>query len=708
MLTTYMRHLILSYLANMLRHPSRWRPCAGPAVEWVVENADQIGLDAEELNLPVDDYGTETQPLSRIRSRLFTVVDAERRAIAGPIEDRAAERLSGLGEMVGLGGHDIAILEVLLRYETHPVVEDFIDSAFSGNRGQRLGRALNLRRPTLATLLGTSANAIRQRLESSAPLIRTGLVQVEDDQDMSCASRLNRLVSETAGGVDVRELLLGGRRESDLEWSDFDHLGRARDDVEQLLRGALDEGARGVNILMYGPPGTGKTEFCRVLASRLGVDLFSVGEADERGDEPSRRERLSELRLAQSLLGDDERAVLLFDEMEDLLSNPPFFESAFSLMRRGGASKVFMNRLLEESPAPTLWTTNIVGGINPAILRRMMFALEMRQPPPRIRARIWSRQLARHGMEATQEDAVTLAHEFDATPGVAAGATAAADLGSGDFDTVRRGIRSLSRLLGCERPKAIPAARFDPALIEADVDVEVVAARLEASGERRFSLCLQGPPGSGKSAYVRYLADRLGLDVLHKRASDLVDMWVGSTERNIADAFAEACDGEAFLVFDEADSLLADRRGARRNWEVSQVNEMLTWMEIHPLPFACTTNFGEALDTAALRRFVFKVRLGYLTRRAAADAFRTFFGYEPPDGLAELTVLTPGDFEVVRRKAGVLAQLDDPGAITAMLAAECEAKPDGRRAIGFGSAGASPSRRPRPGSGIERAAGSGP
>ena len=32
---------------------------------------------------------------------------------------------------------------------------------------------------------------------------------------------------------------------------------------------------------------------------------------------------------------------------------------------------------------------------------------------------------------------------------------------------------------------------------------------------------------------------------------------------------AEARDTGAFLVFDEADSLLADRRFARRNWEVS-------------------------------------------------------------------------------------------------------------------------------------------
>ena len=685
MLSAYIRHLVFTYFDNIVRRVNRRQPQAASLVEWIAENIGLLELDADALDLP-SDLRSDSPPSERVWKRLRRVVAAECKAGKGRSPDLAARRLVDLGEMIALSEDDVAVLEAILRYETHPVVEDLIDDVFSGRR-RSLGRAMNLKNPSLPTLLGTSANTLRRRFAPAAPLIRSGLVQIEDDQDVSCVSRLHRLVSEVDDPADVRELLLGDTREGDLEWSDFDHLGQNRDDVERLLRGALERGARGVNILVHGPPGTGKTEFCRVLARRMGVDLFSVGEADESGDEPSRRERLGELRLAQSLLGEDQGAVLLFDEMEDLLADGGFgmvFGGFAERRHHGGASKVFMNRLLEETPAPTLWTTNIARRINPAILRRMMFALEMRQPPPRIRSRIWNRQLARHGIEATSDDAEALAQEFDATPGVAAGATAAADLADGDFDTVRRGIRSLSRVLGCERPNAKPAVRFDAALIEADLDVETLAARLEAGGQRRFSLCLQGPPGSGKSAYVRHLADRIGLEVMHKRTSDLVDMWVGSTERNIADAFAEARDNEAFLVFDEADSLLADRRGAQRNWEVTQVNEMLTWMESHPLPFACTTNFGENLDSAALRRFVFKVTLGYLKPESAASAFRVFFGLEPPTALAALTILTPGDFEVVRRKASVLGQANDPVALTAMLRAECEAKPGQATAIGFG------------------------
>ena len=256
-------------------------------------------------------------------------------------------------------------------------------------------------------------------------------------------------------------------------------------------------------------------------------------------------------------------------------------------------------------------------------------------------------------------------------------------LGGGGIETVRRGVRSLSRVLSGERPPRPTPARFDPALVRADVDPLALAGQLARSGERRFSLCLQGPPGTGKSALVRYLAERLGLEVAQKRASDLMSMWVGETEQRIAAAFAEARDADAFLVFDEADSLLADRRLARAGWEVSQVNEMLTWMESHPLPFACTTNFGEHLDPATLRRFVFKIRLDHLTPAQAETAFRSWFALAPPAGLAALTTLTPGDFAVVHRKAEILDRLHEPEALVAMLREECDSKPDRPRAIGF-------------------------
>ena len=692
MLNAYEQRLMAFYLANAaaaLHHRDRE---ASDLAEWVADRENRVA------------FGRRKRPPSAIRAAagrrggggdegmsggrwraLGEALREEYSATRKARPDRTSQRLRRLARTTGLSRTDVDLLELVLRYQTQPVIESMIDDVF---RSSRRFTPLNVQNPALPALLGVSANTVQGRLRADSPLVRSGLVCIDTDGDLKALDRLNRLAAAPAGsGADVHRLLLDAAPASELDWSDFDHVARDRDHVERVIKGALASGAPGVNILLYGPPGTGKTEFCKVLAERLGAPLYSVGESDDGGDEPVRGERLQELRLAQRLLAGHRGSLLLFDEMEDLLSDPfpawGLFGPFSRMAQRNTGSKVFMHRLLEAAPTPTLWTMNSPRGVSETILRRMMFALELRRPTPRVRARIWTRELARHGIEAESEEVFALAREFEATPGVGAGATAAAGLAGGGIDAVRHGVRSLSRVLGCERPPQGPPPRFDLGLIQADTDPVALAERLVEGADRGFSLCLQGPPGTGKSAFARYLAERLGLEVLQKRASDLLSKWVGETEQQIAAAFAEARDAEAFLIFDEADSLLADRRGAHRSWEVSQVNEMLTWMESHPLPFACTTNFAEHLDTATLRRFVFKVRLDYLAPEQVEAAFRAYFALPPPAGVTDLAAITPGDFAVVHRKAGFLGKHGDPEALADMLRAECDAKPDRPRPIGF-------------------------
>jgi SpoVK/Ycf46/Vps4 family AAA+-type ATPase len=57
------------------------------------------------------------------------------------------------------------------------------------------------------------------------------------------------------------------------------------------------------------------------------------------------------------------------------------------------------------------------------------------------------------------------------------------------------------------------------------------------------------------------------------------------------------------LLLDEADSFMQSRKDAVRNYEVSEVNEMLQGMERFNGIFICTTNLFDRLDEAALRRF---------------------------------------------------------------------------------------------------------
>ena len=701
MLNAYESHLLNTYLVNIASKIDSRSPEAEDFIEWVATEWNRFACNSENAGVTsrqrrsrvareimrLDNRSRDrnkpvsAKTLNSVRESLLATLPAR-----PPRPDRTAKRLRQLGKATGLSTLDRELLELMLRCATSHGFDSLIDDVFD-RPGPRMNR-LHVSGYVVSMLLGRRPRSIQSRFGIDSPLVRSGLVQIDDDGDLEVPRWLYRLANEPGNNTkDIMQILFDSASASEQEWSDFDHVAKHRDHIETLVKGALQNRSKGVNILLYGPPGTGKTEFCKVLAERLGVTLYAAGEADGEGFEPSREERQQALIVAQRLLANERNSLLLFDEMEDLLGGFPDFAAIFGAKigpgHRQGDSKVFMHRLLEETPVPILWTMNNAGSVSPAILRRMMFALELRQPNTEIRTRVWTRQLEKNGIAATPDEVRELAREFDATPALAAGATVAARIGDGNLDTVRFGVHSLSRLLGCNKPPQRAPAEFELGLIQADMDPEALADRVAATARRDFSLCLQGPPGTGKSAFVRYLAERLGLEVMHKRASDLISMWVGETEKLIAGAFAEARDVEAFLVFDEADSPLSDRRKAHRNWEVSQVNEMLTWMESHPLPFACTTNFVDRLDVATLRRFTFKIALDYLSPEQARFAFDKFFSLEPPVELDLIAALTPGDFAVVHRKAEILGCMGEPDALTGMLSAECEIKPNRPKTIGF-------------------------
>jgi SpoVK/Ycf46/Vps4 family AAA+-type ATPase len=366
---------------------------------------------------------------------------------------------------------------------------------------------------------------------------------------------------------------------------------------------------------------------------------------------------LAELYAGQAVLRTEAQAVLLVDEAEDIFSED--------------YTKLSMNRLLEKNATPVIWISNNIRQMDAAYLRRFSYALLLDTPPPSVRVNIWKNELRKKNFELPEAEVEQLARRYELPPAFSSGAIRIARM-LRDKSAIERTLQSLELAL-TGKPKAFhdeqPEA-FQPALLNTDTDLEKLAERVTRGNSLRFSLCLFGAPGTGKSAYARYLAERMGLVTLHKRASDLQSMWVGETEKNIAKAFLEARKDKKLLIFDEADSLLQDRGRAVRSWEVSQVNEMLGWMENHPYPFICTTNLMENIDKASLRRFTFKVKYEYLTAQQARLAFRHFFELDYP---LNLRSLTPGDFAVVKKKAGILG-MTEPSALATLLAQEQAAR----------------------------------
>lgn len=508
----------------------------------------------------------------------------------------------------------------------------------------------------------------------------------------------------TNGTLDERSILRQLLRiapKPALTTSDFAHVPQAAVALT-WLRDALARRRRGVNILLYGVPGTGKTEFARACASALDATLFEVPNEDREGDPISGRERFGAYAVCQRLLAHGRRQVLLFDEVEDVFGgggSGGWMAAMFGGGRHRdaeGLRKSWVNEVLESNPAPTIWACNSIEGLDPAYVRRFDLVVEFRTPGRAIRRRM----IDRYFKPGTISEACSerLAGVPELVPAqVERVARVATSLRTGDIsgrdNEVETMVRSSLRAMGHTRPLPLPALPdyYEPAFINADRDLNALAQGLRSRGNAR--ICLYGVPGTGKTAFAHHLGRVLDKPVIVRRASDLLSMWVGATEQQIAAAFERARDDDAILVIDEADSFLRDRASARASWEVTQVNELLTQMEAFDGLFIASTNLVDSLDAASLRRFDFKVRFDYLMRdqrRAMLErvcAYSVHRGQEMPiaiERVDRLEQITPGDFANVMRQLHVTGETAEPLRVVQLLATEVSMKPDApRRPIGF-------------------------
>ncbi|MFC7478461.1 AAA family ATPase [Dankookia sp. GCM10030260] len=667
----YLKNALLSEPANLFGCVLRWHyRVAGVARP--PEDKPASGDDEDLVPAPGTDRYAELHATVAGRLERFTVPQAS----GGPFERNIAHAVAAFG----LTTLDIAILQFVNRCYGQFDLKTFVNLAF-----QKLDDIPR----TVAAMLGVPPSEVEARLMPAAPLRDCGLLMVEDSPHIlignSCGLWIpepirRRLGRDYGDGGELAAAIIGRECQSALEWQDFAHLGEAAEVAARVLKAAVAARETGVHVLLFGPPGTGKTEFAAALADRAGLRLFAAGEADDYGNEPSRHDRLAAVRASQAMLRSFGNAAVLLDEAEDVLEGRRSYGQ-----NRDEISKAFMNRTLEVAAVPIIWTCNAVGWMDPATLRRMAMVIEVTVPDTAARQRIWTRVLERETVVLDAEAPARLARRWAAPAAAAASAARAARLAGGGEATVETALTGVMAVIGRTVPDDAERdegkARFDPALTVCTEDLCALCATLaRPEAPRGWSLCLSGPPGTGKSAFARYLAVRLGLPVLQKRASDLLSMWVGGSEQAIAAAFAEARSRNALLLIDEAEALLFDRGAAQRAFEVSQVDEMLTWMERHPLPLVCTTNLPERMDRAVPRRFTLKLRFEALDPARAVLAFRRLFGAEPPRQLPE--GLTPGDFSVVRQKAALLG-MQDPEHLVQWLEEEAAAKGEARAPIGF-------------------------
>jgi SpoVK/Ycf46/Vps4 family AAA+-type ATPase len=96
----------------------------------------------------------------------------------------------------------------------------------------------------------------------------------------------------------------------------------------------------------------------------------------------------------------------------------------------------------------------------------------------------------------------------------------------------------------------------------------------------RGGLILYGPPGCGKTFLARAAAGELGAKFISIGLNDVLDMWIGKSEKNLHEIFETARrNSPCVLFFDEVDALGRKRTLQRMNAGTGVINQLLSEMD---------------------------------------------------------------------------------------------------------------------------------
>tara|TARA_R110002049_G_scaffold4601_5_gene32323 strand:+ start:454482 stop:455843 length:1362 start_codon:yes stop_codon:yes gene_type:complete len=198
-----------------------------------------------------------------------------------------------------------------------------------------------------------------------------------------------------------------------------------------------------------------------------------------------------------------------------------------------------------------------------------------------------------------------------------------------------------------ERPKTTFADVGGMKQVKEDISVKIIYpmqhAELYASYGKKVGggILMYGPPGCGKTMLAKATAGEVESNFLSVGINDVLDMWIGNSEKNLHSLFQQARSNKPCVVFfDEVDALGASRSDMRRSGGRHLINQFLSELDgieedNDGLLFLAATNAPWHLDSAFRRpgRFERVVFVPPPDLEARSDILRIALAGKPTDNI---------------------------------------------------------------------------
>ncbi|KAK6357939.1 AAA+-type ATPase [Orbilia blumenaviensis] len=420
-----------------------------------------------------------------------------------------------------------------------------------------------------------------------------------------------------------------------------------------------------LGILLYGPPGTGKTMLLRSIATEAGANNYIIdssligkflGES-----EAGIRKIFAE---AKKPTDGKNRSIIFIDEIDafapkrgatDTTSDSRLVTTLLTEM--DALAAVTEDEDKESSRVIVIAATNRPNGIDPALRRPGRFDLEIEIPIPDAKSRLEILKLLLKDVETEFDKSIDGGH-------ITSWANRAHGFVGADLETVvkKAATRSVHRSLkqtedraarfqgffldtvdASESSLSISADDFETALKETkpsaikDIVLELpetkwtdiggqqdVKQKLKEAvewplrhpevfqrlgGQPRKGLLLYGPPGCSKTLTAKALATEAGLNFIAVKGPELLNKYVGESERAVRELFRKArAASPSIIFFDEVDALGLNREGEGHGSGgnstgvlTALLNEMDGIEELGNVMILAATNKPEVIDPALLR-----------------------------------------------------------------------------------------------------------